>query len=106
MVRSRHALELQYRLGPALYRCLVTRGCCSQILLVQASERDAVPPTWLDGLRRWAYQSCRAFLAHNTVAHPSLRASNGEPLRALKLGTCWGGWDCSNPSCARRPVAR
>ena len=47
---------------------------------------------------RWTYQSCRAFLEHNTEPHASKVASNGQPQRMLKLGSCWGGWDCSNPS--------
>ena len=62
------------------------------ILLVLGTRADSPPPAWWDEVGRWAYDSCRAFLTHNTVAHSTLLASNGLPLRALKLGSCWGGW--------------
>merc|ERR1719482_2043804 len=66
--------------------------------LVLATKDDSPRPEWWDDVARWTYQSCRAFLEHLTVPHPTLTASNGQPLRALKLGSCWGGWDCQNPS--------
>eukprot|EP00966_Prymnesium_polylepis_P184705 4280884-Prymnesium_polylepis.1 len=68
------------------------------VLLVLATEGDSARASWWSALGQWAYDSCRAFLAHLTVAHTSLVAQNGQPLRALKLGSCWGGWDCNNPS--------
>jgi len=68
------------------------------MLLVLATEKDSERPSWRNGMGIWAVQSARAFLEHQTVVHPSRTASNGLPLRALKLGTCWGGWDCNNPS--------
>lgn len=68
------------------------------LLLVLGTQGDDPRPSWWDEVARWTYQSCRAFLHHLSDDHPSLKASNGQPLRALKLGSCWGGWDCSNPS--------
>merc|ERR1719359_252513 len=68
------------------------------ILLVLATERDSPKPAWWESVAQWSFQSCFAFLEHSTVTHPTLLASNGQPLRALKLGSCWGGWDCNNPS--------
>jgi hypothetical protein len=68
------------------------------ILLVLATRHDSPRPLWWDELARWTYQSCRAFLHFQSVDHPTMRASNGRPLTALKLGSCWGGWDCTNPS--------
>merc|ERR1719235_791786 len=55
-------------------------------------------PAWWADVALWTYQSCRAFLTHLSVPHASLTAANGRPLRAVKLGSCWGGWDCNNPS--------
>ena len=66
------------------------------LLLVLATEAEQ--PAWWDEVARWTYQSCRAFLEHLTEPHASKVASNGQPQRMLKLGSCWGGWDCSNPS--------
>ena len=68
------------------------------ILLVLATAQDTPAPAWRSGMALWAIQSARAFLEHQTVTHPTRTASNGQPLRAVKLGSCWGGWDCSNPS--------
>jgi len=68
------------------------------ILLVLATKEDHPRPGWWVDVARWAYESCRAFLRELTVAHPTRKAANGRPLLALKLGSCWGGWDCNNPS--------
>ena len=68
-----------------------------QIVLLLATQ-DSPRPLWWDALAQWAYQSCASFLHHSTTTHPTRRASNGAPLRVLKLGSCWGGFDCSNPS--------
>lgn len=73
------------------------------ILLLLATRRDersgTPPPRWWLSLARWTYQSCHSFLVHSTAAHPrGLLASNGRPQRIVKLGSCWGGWDCLNPS--------
>ena len=68
------------------------------VMLVLAAEGDSPTPSWWESLGSWTYESCRAFLTHLTVAHPTERASNGEAMLALKLGSCWGGWDCNNPS--------
>ncbi|EOD24312.1 hypothetical protein EMIHUDRAFT_457782 [Emiliania huxleyi CCMP1516] len=68
------------------------------LLLVLATQSEAPRPPWWGEVAQWAYQSCRAFLQHLSVDHPTLLSSNGRPLRMLKLGSCWGGWDCNNPS--------
>ena len=68
------------------------------IVLLLATAADAPRPAWWAQLSAWTYQSCRAFLRHNTVAHATRAAANGAPLRLLKLGSCWGGFDCANPS--------
>ena len=68
------------------------------VFLVLATQHDQPRPRWWAEVARWAYQSCNAFLHLLTADHPRLKASNGLPLRALKLGSCWGGWDCNNPS--------
>ena len=66
------------------------------LLLVLATKAEQ--PAWWHEVARWTYQSCRAFLEHLTEPHASKVASNGQPQRMLKLGSCWVGWDCSNPS--------
>ena len=59
----------------------------------------AARPAWWDDVARWTYDSCAAFLLFDTVPHPAARpAANGHARRAVKLGSCWGGWDCANPS--------
>lgn len=68
------------------------------ILLLLATQ--ASPPPWWDELARWTYDSCKSFLAHLTqvLSPPTHVTSTGAPLRVLKLGSCWGGWSCVNPS--------
>ena len=73
------------------------------ILLVQATKDQNPRPAWWGRMAKWAYMSCIAFIQFETAPHPTLTGTNGERLRALKLGSCWGGWDCSNPSCAPPP---
>ena len=68
------------------------------VLLVLATEGDASRPGWWSEVGQWTYDSCKSFLEHLSTPHPTLLASNGRPLRVLKLGSCWGGWDCNNPS--------
>ena len=59
----------------------------------------AARPAWWDDVARWTYDSCAAFLLFDTAPHPAARpAANGHARRAVKLGSCWGGWDCANPS--------
>lgn len=70
------------------------------VLYVLATDVQDRRPIWWDEVASWAYDSCRAFLPIQSVEHPVLKLSSGMPLRALKLGSCWGGWDCTNPSCA------
>ncbi len=60
------------------------------ILFVKALQ--ASPPPFWNEVADWAQQTCHAFFDYGTV-------SNGAgTARAPKLGSCWGGWDCSNPS--------
>jgi len=68
------------------------------LLLVLSTQDDSSRPAWWPELAQWTYQSCQSFLFHLSTPHATLTASNGQPLRALKLGSCWGGWDCNNPS--------
>ena len=68
------------------------------IVLLLATKAQVPRPTWWLHLARWAYQSCHSFLVHSTQPHPRRLASNGRPERIVKLGSCWGGWDCLNPS--------
>lgn len=58
------------------------------VMLLQASS-PATWPLWERTLS-WTYESIRAFLHFNTVA-----SGRG---RLTRLGSCWGGWDCNNPS--------
>ena len=56
-------------------------------------------PKWWQDVLLWTYDSCEAFLRYDTAPHPThMAAANGYVLRAVKLGSCWGGWDCANPS--------
>ena len=59
------------------------------ILLLQASSPEEWP-LWERTLS-WTYESVRAFLKYNTKAS----AAHG---RLPRLGSCWGGFDCNNPS--------
>ena len=69
------------------------------IVLLVATQHDEPRPAWWRSLAEWAYDSCSAFLQFNTAVHPAGRqATNGQALRIVKLGSCWGGWDCANPS--------
>jgi hypothetical protein len=47
-------------------------------------------PAWWTEVATWAYQSCKQFYTSETV--------QGGSYRIVKLGACWGGWDCQNPS--------
>eukprot|EP01126_Amoeba_proteus_P019361 TRINITY_DN1997_c0_g1_i18.p1 TRINITY_DN1997_c0_g1~~TRINITY_DN1997_c0_g1_i18.p1 ORF type:complete len:685 (+),score=147.18 TRINITY_DN1997_c0_g1_i18:1414-3468(+) len=60
------------------------------ILLVLATKGNK--PSWWNEVAKWAYQSSKQFYESNTVANAANTA------RILKLGACWGGWDCNNPS--------
>lgn len=68
------------------------------ILLILATEHDQPRPAWREKMGKWAYDSARAFLHYDTVAHKSRDASNGQRMRTTRLGSCWGGFECSNPS--------
>jgi len=47
---------------------------------------------WYEEVAQWVYESTQSFYAFNTVAS----GLTGE--RVVRLGSCWGGWDCNNPS--------
>jgi hypothetical protein len=58
------------------------------IFLLKATESNK--PSWWSTVNDWTYQSCKQFIDSET-------AVNGN-WRIVKLGACWGGWDCTNPS--------
>ena len=58
------------------------------VLMVQATSHQSWA-LWEQTLS-WTYETARAFLHYNA-------AVNGRQ-RLPKLGSCWGGWDCNNPS--------
>lgn len=60
------------------------------IILVETTAAEN--PSWWNEVARWAYNSCKAFMDFNTILNSS--GAN----RILRLGSCWGGWDCANPS--------
>lgn len=59
------------------------------ILLARSTDGANRPAFWQE-VADHAHQTCKAFFEFGTALGP-----NG---RAPKLGSCWGGWDCSNPS--------
>jgi hypothetical protein len=60
------------------------------ILLVLSTKNSR--PVWWTEVAKWAYWSSKQF--YESSSTPS---SDGK-WRILKLGSCWGGWDCNNPS--------
>lgn len=60
------------------------------ILFAQATRSRGFP--WWTELAAWAYNSSKAFADFDTSLSP-----NGKN-RIVRLGSCFGGWDCSNPS--------
>ncbi len=60
------------------------------ILFVKALESNK-PAFWSE-VDTWAQDTCQAFFAFDTIR------SNAGTARAPRLGSCWGGWDCNNPS--------
>ena len=77
-------------------------GILGMVLLVSAALQEEAPhPEWLNRLMLITYQSCLAFLEWETVTHPRLyRAAPNqyELMRLPKLGSCFGGWQCTSPS--------
>jgi hypothetical protein len=59
------------------------------IILLRLTQTSK--PTWWTDLAKWTYQSCKQFYQSETAAGAS-------GTRIIKLGACWGGWDCQNPS--------
>eukprot|EP01123_Difflugia_compressa_P015386 TRINITY_DN85_c0_g1_i2.p1 TRINITY_DN85_c0_g1~~TRINITY_DN85_c0_g1_i2.p1 ORF type:complete len:610 (-),score=140.18 TRINITY_DN85_c0_g1_i2:212-2041(-) len=64
------------------------------IVLVMATESVKSQYTWWNEVAKWTYQSCKQFYTSNT----DVKVINGVTHPMLKLGACWGGWDCNNPS--------
>jgi len=60
------------------------------ILLVLATKDNR--PTWWKEVATWAYWSSKQFYESSTTP------SSDGMWRIVKLGSCWGGWDCNNPS--------
>jgi hypothetical protein len=60
------------------------------ILLVLATKNNR--PTWWTEVAQWAYTSSKQFYDSSTAP------SGDGNWRIVKLGSCWGGWDCNNPS--------
>jgi len=60
------------------------------VLMVSSSDADTWP-LWRSAAH-WAFETARAFLRFNTQARARSRG------RLPRLGSCWGGWDCNNPS--------
>lgn len=60
------------------------------ILFAQATKNRGFP--WWTEVAAWAYNSSKAFADFDTLLSP-----NGKN-RIVRLGSCFGGWDCSNPS--------
>ena len=58
------------------------------VLMVEATDAAAWPSR--PAAQLWAYETARAFLQYNTAAAGAARLT--------RLGSCWGGWDCNNPS--------
>jgi len=58
------------------------------ILLLKATASNK--PSWWTEVNNWAYQSSKQFYESSTAPSGS--------WRIVKLGACWGGWDCNNPS--------
>ncbi|CAK9110215.1 unnamed protein product, partial [Durusdinium trenchii] len=64
------------------------------LLAVLSLEKASAPPSWLDEVGQWAYDTCKQFYMSSTVS-----SSSGNH-RIVKLGSCWGGWggQGQNPS--------
>jgi hypothetical protein len=48
--------------------------------------------SWYNTMATWAYETCKQFYDMETQA-----SANGA-YQLVMLGSCWGGWSCSNPS--------
>jgi len=60
-------------------------------MIILARLTASSKPAWWTEVATWAYQSCKQFYISETV-------QGGSAFRIVKLGACWGGWDCQNPS--------
>jgi len=61
-------------------------------MIILARLTQSAKPTWWVDLAKWTYQSCKQFYQSETVS------GSTAGTRIVKLGACWGGWDCQNPS--------
>jgi hypothetical protein len=60
-------------------------------MIIMLRLTSGAKPTWWTAVAKWTYQSCKQFYQSET-------APGASGTRILKLGACWGGWDCQNPS--------
>lgn len=58
------------------------------ILLLKATQNNK--PAWWNTVGDWVYKSSKQFYESSTAPQGT--------WRIVKLGACWGGWDCNNPS--------
>ena len=62
------------------------------ILLLKAVEPLGSALDWYEEVALWTRESSEAFFRYNTITLDSTGA------QIVRLGSCWGGWDCNNPS--------
>lgn len=63
------------------------------VLLTEATSAQLWPQH--EHTLSWTYESLRAFLTHGVSS-----STDSAGRRVPKLGSCWGGFDCNNPSYA------
>lgn len=61
-------------------------GILGMILIALALKDENT--TDINFLRKFAYDSCRAFVGQNTAKHPNLLNSRNASARIVKLGSC------------------
>jgi hypothetical protein len=67
-------------------------GIAGMALLTAATASNK--PTWWNEVAEWTYSSCKQF--YDSAVEEKTVGSVVESI--LKLGSCWGGLSCSNPS--------
>lgn len=60
------------------------------IVLLKLTQTNK--PAWWNEVAQWTFNSCKQFYDSSTAQ------GNTASDRIVKLGACWGGWDCQNPS--------
>ena len=84
-------------------------GILGMIFLTLAAEREPEHPDWYLPLVQWTYNSCSALFHYETVTNACdaslsqcrltrAQPNEDEPMRLPKLGSCFGGYTCANPS--------